>query len=67
MLKAHKTKLDLMAITQGSEKITKLSFLSQCYGIIADSDIGTEHLRWLGPIRFELGVIQKCSRGKISL
>lgn len=65
MLKAHKTKLDLMAITQGtgSEKITKLSFLSQCYGIIADSDIGTEHLRWLGPIRFELGVIQKVFSG----
>ncbi|KAK6200295.1 sphingosine kinase [Scheffersomyces amazonensis] len=61
MLKAHRTKLDLMAVTQGvgSRKSTKLSFLSQCYGIIADSDIGTEHLRWMGPIRFDLGVAQR--------
>lgn len=61
MIKAKRTKLDLMAVTQGvgeAEK-TKLSFLSQCYGVIADSDIGTEHLRWMGPIRFDLGVLQR--------
>ncbi|CAK9436087.1 uncharacterized protein LODBEIA_P06450 [Lodderomyces beijingensis] len=61
MLKSKPTKIDLMAITQGTgERMnTKLSFLSQCYGIIADSDIGTEHLRWLGSIRFDIGVIQR--------
>lgn len=61
MLKAQKTKLDLMAVSQGTglNSTTKLSFLSQCYGMIADADIGTEHLRWLGSVRFELGVIQK--------
>ncbi|CUM67557.1 uncharacterized protein PRCAT00005257001 [Priceomyces carsonii] len=61
MLKAKRTKLDLMAVTQGTgnNEETKLSFLSQCYGMIADSDIGTEHLRWLGPLRFELGVVQR--------
>lgn len=62
MLKSVKTKMDLMALTQldknGDEKIS-LSFLSQCYGTIADCDIGTEHLRWMGPIRFDLGVLQK--------
>ncbi|EMG49540.1 LCB5 Sphingoid long chain base kinase 5 [Candida maltosa Xu316] len=65
MLKAHKAKLDLMAVTQGTgnKKTTKLSFLSQCYGIIADSDIGTEHLRWLGPVRFEIGIAQKVFGG----
>ncbi|EER33018.1 hypothetical protein CTRG_03443 [Candida tropicalis MYA-3404] len=65
MLKAHRAKLDLMAVTQGigESKTTKLSFLSQCYGVIADSDIGTEHLRWLGPIRFEIGVAQKVFSG----
>ncbi|KAI5965482.1 LCB4 [Candida theae] len=61
MLKSKPSKLDLMAVTQGKgpSQVTKLSFLSQCYGIVADSDIGTEHLRWLGPIRFEIGVMQK--------
>ncbi|KAK6459496.1 sphingosine kinase [Scheffersomyces xylosifermentans] len=61
MLKAMRTKLDLMAVTQGvgENATTKLSFLTQCYGIIADADIGTEHLRWLGPMRFDLGVAQR--------
>lgn len=60
MLKGTKAKLDLMGFTQGSgsEKRTSLSFLSQCYGAISDSDIGTEHLRFLGAVRFELGVTQ---------
>lgn len=64
MLKAHRTKLDLMAVTQGTglDANTKLSFLTQCYGMIADADIGTEHLRWIGSIRFELGVLQKVLR-----
>lgn len=59
MLKAKKTRLDLMAVTQGvgDKEKTSLSFLSQCFGIIADADIGTEHLRWMGPIRFDLGVL----------
>lgn len=61
MLKLKKLKLDLMAVTQGvgERETTKLSFLSQAYGVIADSDIGTENLRWMGPIRFELGVTHK--------
>lgn len=57
MLKLQRSKMDLMAITQ--KKTTKVSFLLQAYGVIADSDIGTEHLRWMGPIRFEWGVFQK--------
>lgn len=67
MLKAKRTKIDLMAVKQlnsdnSTEKIS-LSFLSQCYGAIADSDIGTEHLRWMGPIRFDLGVVYKVFSG----
>ncbi|GEQ67010.1 hypothetical protein JCM33374_g673 [Metschnikowia sp. JCM 33374] len=57
MLKSSRTRMDVMAVRQGNS--TKLSFLSQAYGTIADSDIGTEHLRWLGPMRFELGVTHK--------
>ncbi|ODV62540.1 uncharacterized protein ASCRUDRAFT_74900 [Ascoidea rubescens DSM 1968] len=58
---------DLMACTQlindnhsynddGDEEVT-LSFLSQNYGIIAYGDIGTEWLRWCGPLRFDIGVL----------
>lgn len=61
MLKSQRAKLDLMAVTQGAgdKEKTNLSFLTQCYGIIADSDIGTESLRWMGPIRFDLGITYK--------
>ncbi|CAH6722857.1 sphingoid long chain base kinase 4 [[Candida] jaroonii] len=62
MLKSRRTKLDLMAVTQATDdggELTSLSFCSQCYGAVADSDIGTEHLRWMGPIRFDLGVAHK--------
>lgn len=61
MLKAQRTKMDVMAVTQkvdGADQ-TRLSFMSQAYGLIADADIGTEHLRWMGPIRFEIGVAHK--------
>lgn len=57
MLKLSRTRVDAMAVTQGST--TKLSFLSQAYGTIADADIGTEHLRWMGPARFDFGVTQR--------
>lgn len=61
MLKLTSARLDLMAVTQGTgaSANTHLSFLSQAYGVIADSDIGTEHLRWMGPVRFELGIAHK--------
>lgn len=53
MLKGRKAKFDLMAMTMSSG--TYLSFLSQCYGLIVQSDIGTEWMRWIGPKRFEIG------------
>lgn len=54
MLKLTEIKMDLMLIKQG--KKSSLSFLSQAYGAIADSDIGTEKFRWMGSVRFELGL-----------
>lgn len=57
MLKLRRCKMDLMCVTQPSG--VRVSFLSQAYGAIADSDIGTEHLRWMGPLRFDLGVAQR--------
>jgi sphingosine kinase len=44
---------DLMCVTRGSKK--DLAFLSQAYGLMADTDLGTEHLRWMGGARFTVG------------
>jgi sphingosine kinase len=49
--------IDLISVTYGESRI--LSFLSQTVGIIAESDLGTEHLRWMGSARFQFGVIQR--------
>lgn len=58
LIKSIETRSDIMCMSQPSYKddIPHLSFLSQTYGIIAESDINTEFIRWLGPARFELGV-----------
>lgn len=58
LVKAVETRIDLMCCSQPSyyESSPRLSFLSQTYGVIAESDINTEFIRWLGPARFELGV-----------
>ncbi|KAH7160398.1 ATP-NAD kinase-like domain-containing protein [Dactylonectria estremocensis] len=49
--------IDLVSVTHGSKRI--LSFLSQTVGMIAESDLGTEHLRWMGSNRFEWGVLTR--------
>ncbi|CDR37709.1 CYFA0S01e15456g1_1 [Cyberlindnera fabianii] len=56
LVKSKVVNIDLMAVTQDGQ--TTVSFLSQTFGIIADADIGTEHLRFLGPVRFDIGVVQ---------
>ncbi|KAL8766779.1 MAG: hypothetical protein Q9209_006518 [Squamulea sp. 1 TL-2023] len=55
LVKGIRTPLDLVSITQGNRRT--LSFLSQSLGIIAETDLGTEHLRWLGSARFTYGVL----------
>jgi sphingosine kinase len=57
ILKASDVSIDLMAVTQDNH--TTVSFLSQTFGFIADGDLGTEYLRFLGSIRFDLGVAYK--------
>lgn len=39
-----------------------LSFLSQSVGMIAEVDLGTEHLRWMGDARFTVGLLQRISK-----
>ncbi|KAL8847045.1 MAG: hypothetical protein Q9221_007905 [Calogaya cf. arnoldii] len=60
IVKGIKTPLDLVSITQGDRRT--LSFLSQAVGIIADADLATEHLRWLGSARFTYGVLLRLMR-----
>ncbi len=52
--------IDLLSILQ-AEKRT-FSFLSQSVGLMADLDLGTEHLRWMGSTRFVYGYLRgrKC-------
>lgn len=57
IIKGVITPLDLASVTQGSTRM--ISFLSQAFGMIADSDLNTEHLRWMGSTRFEVG-LTKC-------
>ncbi|KAL7794360.1 ATP-NAD kinase-like domain-containing protein [Trichoderma ceciliae] len=54
--------LDLVSITQGDRR--NLSFLSQSVGIIAESDLATENLRWMGGTRFEVGLITRVLKKK---
>lgn len=57
VVKGLRTPLDLVSITQGDRRT--LSFLSQSVGIVAESDLGTEHLRWMGSARFTVGFLTR--------
>ncbi|SZF04656.1 unnamed protein product [Blumeria hordei] len=60
IIKGIPTSLDLISITQG--KTRTLSFLSQSVGIIAEADLATEHLRFLGAHRFTYGLLKRLFR-----
>ena len=55
VIKGLPTPLDLISITQGETRT--LSFLSQSVGIVAESDLATENLRWMGGQRFTYGFL----------
>jgi len=55
VVKGLRTPLDLASITQGDHRT--LSFLSQSVGIVAEADLATEHLRWMGSARFTWGFL----------
>ncbi|KAI1456379.1 ATP-NAD kinase-like domain-containing protein [Annulohypoxylon moriforme] len=63
IIKGVRTPIDLMSVTQGSARM--LSFLSQSVGIIAECDLGTENLRWLGAARFNVGLMQRIFSKKV--
>ena len=53
IVKGVRMPLDLVSVTRGDERY--LSFLSQAIGLVAESDLNTENLRWMGPARFTYG------------
>ncbi|KAI0095551.1 ATP-NAD kinase-like domain-containing protein [Hypoxylon sp. NC0597] len=63
IIKGVRTPMDLMSVTQGNTRM--LSFLSQSVGIIAECDLGTENLRWLGAARFNVGLMQRIFSKKV--
>nr|XP_036579001.1 sphingosine kinase [Colletotrichum truncatum]KAF6786432.1 sphingosine kinase [Colletotrichum truncatum] len=62
IIKGVETPLDLVSITQGDRRI--LSFLSQALGVVAESDLATEHMRWMGGARFTIGFLQRIFQKK---
>ncbi len=55
IVKGLRTPIDLISITQGSRRT--LSFLTQSLGIVAESDLGTDNIRWMGEARFTYGFL----------
>ncbi|GMM56088.1 sphinganine kinase [Maudiozyma humilis] len=66
LVKSIESRIDMMCCSQESyaAEFPRLSFLSQTYGVIAESDINTEFIRWMGPSRFELGVAFTVVQGR---
>ncbi|KAF4997732.1 hypothetical protein FGRMN_3652 [Fusarium graminum] len=62
IIKGIVTPMDLVSVTSGNNRI--ISFLSQTLGLIAECDLGTEHMRWMGSARFEVGVVQRMFKKK---
>ncbi|KAJ7720941.1 ATP-NAD kinase-like domain-containing protein [Mycena metata] len=54
-IKGQPLPLDVCSVTQGQTRT--YSFLSQALGLMADLDMGTEWIRWVGGIRFILGFL----------
>ncbi|KAK3318038.1 ATP-NAD kinase-like domain-containing protein [Apodospora peruviana] len=63
IVKGLPTPLDLISVTQGNKRT--ISFLSQALGMIADIDINTEHLRWMGASRFTYGFLVLAMQKKV--
>jgi sphingosine kinase len=63
IVKGVPTPLDLVSITHGQQRT--ISFLSQAFGMIAELDLGTENLRWMGATRFTYGFLKLAFQRKI--
>ncbi|KAG0209453.1 sphinganine kinase lcb4 [Mortierella sp. GBA30] len=57
ILKGKAMPVDLCSVTQKDSRV--FSFVLQSFGLIADVDLGSEHLRWMGEARFTMSAIGK--------
>ena len=55
LVKGLRTPLDLASVTQGHRRT--VSFLSQSIGLVADVDLGTDNIRWMGSASFTYGFL----------
>ena len=49
-------KQDICSVTIDDKRV--FSYFSVALGLMADLDLGTEHLRWMGDVRFVVGYLQ---------
>jgi sphingosine kinase len=63
VVKGIRSPFDLASVTQGEKRT--LSFLSQSIGIVAESDLGTDNIRWMGEARFTYGFLVRLLRETI--
>ncbi|KAK3292068.1 ATP-NAD kinase-like domain-containing protein [Chaetomium fimeti] len=62
IVKGVPTPLDLVSVTHGGQRT--ISFLSQAVGLIAEIDLGTESMRWMGATRFTVGFLMRAVQKK---
>ncbi|KAI0035091.1 ATP-NAD kinase-like domain-containing protein [Vararia minispora EC-137] len=55
-IKGRPMPVDVCSVVQGGKR--SFSYMSQCLGLMADLDLGTEHLRILGSNRFVYGYVR---------
>jgi len=62
VLKGAVLPMDLLSVTQGERRY--VAFLTAAYGLIADVDVGTDHMRYLGAARFSIAYVQGILAGR---
>ena len=60
VVKGFRAPFDLASVTQGDKRT--LSFLTQSIGIVAETDLGTDNIRWMGAARFTYGILVRLLR-----
>ncbi|KAF8921225.1 ATP-NAD kinase-like domain-containing protein [Mucidula mucida] len=56
VVKGFPMKIDVFSFVQNDTRT--ISFMSQAMGLMADLDIGTDNLRWMGDTRFVYGLLK---------
>ncbi|KAI9632026.1 putative D-erythro-sphingosine kinase [Dioszegia hungarica] len=65
LIKGAPLPIDLASVLFLPSNRRQLCFLAVALGLMVDLDIGTEHLRWMGDMRFVLGFIKGIASSKI--